>query len=150
MEEQTQQFQRDIEAKDEHHTHQMSYFRNSRHEIELKRSITCTDRATLSTYRQEDGDYEEFIHKNKQPAKQLLALDELLKVMAELKDVKAAIVDQFEAERLQTALTTFDEFKLKVLDSIILWHERTNDIAIQAAHYDSILREYLAQIAQLK
>jgi len=128
----------------------MSYFRNSRNEIELKRSITCTERATLSIQHQEDGDYEEFINKNKQPAKQLLAVDELLKVMAELKDVKAAIVDQFEAERLQKALTTFDEFKLKVLDNIILWHERTNDIAIQAAHYDSVLREYLAQITQLK
>ena len=128
----------------------MSYFRNSRNEIELKRSITSTERATLSIQHQEDGDYEEFINKNKQPAKQLLAVDELLKVMAELKDVKAAIVDQFEAERLQKALTTFDEFKLKVLDNIILWHERTNDIAIQAAHYDSVLREYLAQITQLK
>ena len=128
----------------------MSYFRNQRNEIELKRSITYTDGASSSIQHQEDGDYEDFMKRNKQPAKQLLAVDELLKVMAELKDVQSVIIDQSEAGRLQRALATFDEFKLEVLDSIILWHERTSDIAYQAAHYDSVLREYLAQIAQLK
>ena len=130
--------------------HQMSYFRNQRNEIELKRSITYTDGASSSIQHLEDGDYEDFMKRNKQPAKQLLAVDELLKVMAELKDVQSVIIDQSEAGRLQRALATFDEFKLEVLDSIILWHERTSDIAYQAAHYDSVLREYLAQIAQLK
>lgn len=80
----------------------------------------------------------------------MLAVDELLKVMTELKNVQSVIVDQSKAETLQNVLTNFDEFKLKVLDNIILWHERTNDIALQANHYDSVLREYLSQIAQLK
>lgn len=71
-------------------------------------------------------------------------------MMSELTKVRQFITEKTNSDILDKAMASFDEFKLKVLDNIILWHERTNDIARQATHYEHVLQEYLGQIHELK
>jgi hypothetical protein len=62
-------------------------------------------------------------------AMQLFLAQELEKVTSDLTKVQQFIAEKAKSATLDTAMATFDEFKLKVIENIILWHERTNDIA---------------------
>ena len=92
----------------------------------------------------------ETISGRKNQATQLVLAHELEKVMTELAKVREFVTEKTSSVLLEKAMANFDEFKLKVLENIILWHERTNDIAQQANHYEHVLQEYLGQIQELK
>ena len=92
----------------------------------------------------------ETISGRKNQATQLVLAQELEQVMSELAKDRGFITEKASSALLDKAMANFDEFKLKVLENIILWHERTNDIAQQANHYEHVLQEYLGQIHELK